>query len=59
MRFMNSSKNKLNSKKNWFFKPMPNAHFVDKLRGANISFLGFPNFKAFDLLKVGIILVKK
>ena len=56
---MNSSKNKVNSKKNWFFKPMPNAHFVDKLRGANISFLGFPNFKAFDLLKVGIILVKK
>ena len=23
---MNSSKNKLNSSKNWFFKPMPNAH---------------------------------
>ena len=25
---MNSTKNKLNSKKNWFFNPMPNANQV-------------------------------
>ena len=28
MMLMNSNKNKLNSKKNWFFNPMPNAHSI-------------------------------
>ena len=28
--------------------------FIDKLKGANVSFLSFSNFKAFNLLKVGI-----
>ena len=25
---MNNNKNKLNNKKSWFFKPMPNAHLL-------------------------------
>ena len=29
--------------------------FIDKLKSANVSFLRFSNFKAFNLLKVGII----
>ena len=28
MRIMNSYKNKLNRKKSWIFKPVPNAHLV-------------------------------
>ena len=28
--------------------------FIDKLKSANVSFLRFSNFKAFNLLKVGI-----
>ena len=33
--------------------------FIDKLKGANVNFLRFSKFKAFNLLKVGIIYWKK
>ena len=33
--------------------------FIDKLKGANVNFLRFSNFKAFNLLKAGIIYWKK